>query len=60
MLLEATPPLSFPLPKVAWEFLHNNVYGDGEIERPTALPEFLTQQFKHDYHRHVRNLSHAS
>ena len=33
---------------------------DGEIERPTALPEFLTCQFKHDYRRHLRNLSRAS
>jgi hypothetical protein len=42
---------------VAWEFLNSNVYGDSEIDRPTALPEFLTRQFKHDYRRHLRNLS---
>ena len=42
---------------MAWEFLNESVYGDGEIERPAALPEFLTRQFKHDYRRHLRNLS---
>jgi hypothetical protein len=41
---------------MAWDFLNENVYGDGEVERPAALPEFLTRQFKHDYRRHLQVL----
>jgi hypothetical protein len=51
------PAAELPSPEVAWEFLNSSVYGDGEIERPVALPEFLTRQFKHDYRRHLRNLA---
>lgn len=43
-----------PSAEVAWAFLNEQVYI--EIERPAALPEFLTNQFKHDYRRHVRNI----
>jgi hypothetical protein len=41
---------------MAWEFLNNAVYGDGEIERPAALPEFLPRQFKHDCRRHLQRM----
>jgi hypothetical protein len=34
---------------MAWDFLNDNVYGDAEIERPAALPEFPTRQFAHNY-----------
>ena len=51
------PAAELPSPEVAWEFLNGSVYDDGEIERPAALPLFLTRQFKHDYRRHLRNLA---
>ncbi|HEY6340193.1 MAG TPA: hypothetical protein VIY49_01765 [Bryobacteraceae bacterium] len=50
------PDAEIPSPETAWEFLNDNVYVDGGIERPAALPEFLPRQFKHDYWRHVRRL----
>jgi hypothetical protein len=50
------PAVALPTPEMAWDFLNENVYGDGEVERPAALPEFLTRQFKHDYRRHLQVL----
>lgn len=41
---------------MAWDFLNDSVYGDDEIERPAALPEFLTRQFAVDYRRHLMTL----
>jgi hypothetical protein len=50
------PRAEIPSPETAWEFLNENVYVDGGIERPTALPDFLPRQCKHDDRRHVRRL----
>jgi hypothetical protein len=41
-----------PSAEIAWEFVQEQRYGSGEIERPGALPHFLTRQFKSDYRRH--------
>ena len=40
-----------PSAEIAWEFI-NELYDSGEIERPAALPQFLTRQFHKDYLRH--------
>jgi hypothetical protein len=45
-----------PSAQIAWDFLNEQLYGSGEIERPVALPDFLPRQFKHDYRRHCRVL----
>jgi hypothetical protein len=50
------PAAGFPSPEVAWEHLNGAIYGDGEVERPAALPNFLPNQFKDDYRRHLRTL----
>lgn len=42
-----------PSAEIAWDFLEQ-IYESEEIERPAALPQFLTRQFKHDYRRHCR------
>jgi hypothetical protein len=41
---------------MAWDFLNSSVYGDGEIERPAGLPEFLPRQFSHDYRSHLSRI----
>ena len=49
-----------PSAESAWDFLNEKVYGSGEVERPRALPEFMTNQFEDDYRRHCTLLlSHA-
>ena len=42
-----------PTARMAWEFL-NECFADGDIERPFALPEFLTNQFEQEYRRLIR------
>jgi hypothetical protein len=53
--LRSDPNAEFPSAEMAWDFLNDHVYEDGEIERQAALPDFMTRQFKHDYNRHIRN-----
>ena len=43
-----------PNADVAWDFLNDQIYC--ESERPAGLPEFLPNQFRCDYRRHVRNI----
>ena len=50
------PAAEIPSPEVAWEFLNEQVYEDGGIERPAAPPQVLTRQFKQDYSRHIRQM----
>jgi hypothetical protein len=50
------PDAALPTPEMAWDFLNNSVYGDGEIERPAGLPDFLPRQFKHHYRRHLSRI----
>ena len=38
--------------ETAWEFLNEQVYGSGDVQRPNGLPEFMPRQFGHDYRRH--------
>ena len=42
-----------PTPQMAWEFLQQR-FADGDTERPSALPEFFTNQFQHEYLRLLR------
>lgn len=54
--MDAFGPESIPTPEMAWDFVNDALYGDGEFERPAALPDVITKQFRHDYLRHVRNI----
>jgi hypothetical protein len=49
------PNAEFPSAEVVWDFLNHNVYEEGEIERPAALPDVMTRGFKDEYTRHIRN-----
>jgi len=46
-----------PSPEAAWEFLNEQIYAMGEVERPAALPDFMTHQFEDDYRRHCARLA---
>jgi hypothetical protein len=41
---------------MAWEVV-NELYENGDVERPLALPDFFCRQFATDYRQHLRSLA---
>ena len=50
------PDSVFPSAEQAWDFLNKDIYIEGGVKRPDALPESFPNEFKYDYYSHLCNL----